>query len=129
MARLSTRHVQRRTPRQPKSKSGPCRSHILPLMNHVHHKTFSSDHQWTTPKLLAVTPEKIMVYLKTKINDTPNADLDIVPPRRYWANTIKCWKEALSFYMVNKMTNWDEVTQRGNPTRPPATPSSTASLA
>ena len=86
-------------------------------MNHDHHKTFSSDHQWTTPELLAVTPQKIMVYLNTKIYDDPNADPDIVSPVRYWANTIKCWKKAWSFFMVNKMTNWDKVTGHGNPTR------------
>ena len=129
MACLSTRRAQRRTPCQPKSKADSYRAHLLPLMNHVHHKTFSSDHQWASPELLAMTPEKIMVYLKTKIYDDPNANLDIAAPKRYRANTIKCWKKAWSFFMVNKMTNWDEVTQRGNPTRPPATPSSTASLA
>ena len=116
-AARSTRRVQRRAPRQAKSKADSYHAHLLPLMNNVHHKTFSSDHKWTRPELLAVTPEKIMVYLKTKIYDDPNADPDIVPPLRYRANTIKCWKKAWSFFMLNKMTNWDEVTKRGNPTR------------
>ena len=117
MARSSTRRVQRLTPRQPKSKAAIYRDCLRPLMNHVHQTTFSSDHQWTRPELLAVTPDKIMVYLKTKIYDDPNADPDVAPPKRYRANTVKCWKKAWSFFMVNKMTNWDEVTQRGNPTR------------
>ena len=45
MARSSTRRVQHLTPLQPKSKAPVYRDHFLPLMNHVHHSTFSSDHQ------------------------------------------------------------------------------------
>ena len=67
MTRLSTHRVQRRTPRQPKSKTDSYCAHLLLLMNHVHRKTFFSDHQWTTLELLAVTLEKIMVYLTAKI--------------------------------------------------------------
>ena len=104
-AARSTRRVQSRAPRQVKSKTDFYHAHLLPLMNNVHHKTFSSDHKWTRPELLAVTPKKIRVYLKTKIYDDPNADPDIVPPLRYRANTIKCWKKAWSFFMLNKMTN------------------------
>ena len=54
------------------------------------------------------------MYLKTKIYDNPNANPDIVPPKRYRAKTIKCWKKAWSFFMVNKMTNWDKVKKRDN---------------
>ena len=64
-----------------------------------------------------MNPDKIMVYLKTKIYDDLNADPNVISPKRYQANTIKCWKKAWSFFMINKMTNWDEVMQRGNPTR------------
>ena len=117
MARSSTRRVQHLTPRQPKSKAPVYRDHFLPLMNHVHQMTFSSNHQWTRPELLAVTPDKIMVYLKTKIYDDLNADPNVISPKRYQANTIKCWKKAWSFFMINKMTNWDEVMQHGNPAR------------
>ena len=94
MARRSTRRVQRLTPCQPKSKADSYCAQFLLLMNHVHHTTFSSDHQWARLELLAVTPEKIMVYLKTKIYDDPNADPDADPPKCYRANTIKCRKKA-----------------------------------
>ena len=66
------------------------------------------------------------MYLKTKIYDDPNADPDIVPPKRYRANTIKCWKKAWPFSMVNKMTNLDK---ERSVAIPPAVPISTASSA
>ena len=116
-AARSTRRVQRRTPRKAKTKAESYQAHLLPLMNYIHHKTFRSDHKWTRPELLALKPAKMMNYLKIKIYDDANADPDVVPPVRYRSNTIKSWKKAWSFFMVNKMTNWDEVTKRGNPTR------------
>ena len=54
------------------------------------------------------------LYLKIKIYDNPNDGPDIVPPKCYRAKTIKCWKKAWSFFIVNKMTNWDEVKKRDN---------------
>ena len=113
----STRRVTRRTPRQHKTKSEIYHSLLVPLMNSIHGKNFRAGYKWTQSELLAVTPEKIMKYLKLKIYKDANADPDVVAPVNYRSNTIKCWKKAWSFFMVNKMTNWDEVTKRGNPTR------------
>ena len=122
MARTSTPRVQRprvtrRSPRQAKTKTENYQAHVLPLMQHVLHKNFSQTHKWTQRELLAVTPKKIMNFLKLKIYDDADADPDVVPPKRYRSNTVKAWKKAWSFFMLNRMTNWDEVTKRGNPTR------------
>jgi hypothetical protein len=109
--------IQRRSARQLKTKVQLYHAHLVPLMVHVHRRNFSAEHKWTRPQLLAVTPTKIMNFLKLKIYDDADVDPDVTPPKRYRSNTIKSWKKAWSFFMVNKMTNWDEVTKRGNPTR------------
>ena len=116
-ARAPQQRVQRRSPRKVKTKVENYHAHLVPLMKHIHRRSFSSKHKWTRPELLAVTPKKIMTFLKIRIYGDANADPDVTPPKKYRSNTIKSWKKAWSFFMVNKMTNWDEVTKRGNPTR------------
>ena len=85
----STRRVQRRAPRRAKTKVEVYQGHLLPLMDHIHRKSFRPDHKWTRRELLAVTPKKIMTFLKVKIYDDADADPDVVPPKHYRSNTIK----------------------------------------
>ena len=68
-------------------------------MDHIHHKIFRPNHKWKWSKLLAVKLEKIMRFLKFKIYGDADADPDFILSVRY-------------HFMVYKMTNWDEVTQR-----------------
>jgi hypothetical protein len=109
--------IQRRSARQVKTKVQNYHAHLVPLMVHIHRRNFSAEHKWTKAQLLAVTPKKIMNFLKIRIYDDADVDPDVTPPKRYRSNTIKSWKKAWSFFMINKMSNWDEVTKRGNPTR------------
>ena len=106
-----------RTPREAKTKLQTYREHLLPLMEHIHRKKFGKEHKFTKAELKAVNPKKIMKFVKLRVYDDEDADPDVVPPVRYRSNTIKTWKKAWSWFMPNKLTNWDEVTKRGNPTR------------
>ena len=122
MARSSTTsrprpRVCRHAPRQVKTNTEQYHAHFVSLMNHIHRKSFKPDHKWTKPELKAVSPKNIMNFLKIKIYDNANADPDVVPPKRYRSNTVKAWKKAWSWFMINKMMNYDEETKRGNPTR------------
>ena len=109
--------VRSHAPRVAKTKTQQYHAHLVPLMEHIHRKTFSSGHKFTKAELKAVNPKKIMKFLKLRIYDDADADPDVVPPKRYRSNTVKSWKKAWSWFMPNKMMNWDEVTKRGNPTR------------
>ena len=85
-------------------------------MEFIHGHPFANDHSWTREELAAVTPEEMMRYLKIKIYNNKGAAPDIDPPLKYRSNSVKCWKKSWSYFMPNKMTNWDEINRRGNPT-------------
>ena len=114
--RSRTPRARSRAPRQAKTKIESYRQHLLPLMEHVHRKKFRKEHKFSQAELKAVNPKKIMEFVKLRVYDDADADPDVVPPVRYRSNTIKSWKKAWSWFMPNKLTNWDEVSKRGNPT-------------
>jgi len=101
-----------------KSKVETYHDAFVPLMSFVHNgRTFDKDHVFTQAELLEVTPENIMRYVKIKVYDNENARPDIDPPLNYRANTIKFWKKAWSYFMVNKNMQWNEISRVGNPTK------------
>ncbi len=110
---------RRASGRQKKTKIESYSTILRLLMEFIHHRPFPEDHRWTREELLEVKPDLIMRFLKKQVYDDEEADPDHAEIKKYRSNTIKCWKKAWSFFMPNKMTNWDEVTQRGNPTRCP----------
>ena len=86
-------------------------------MRDIHGRAFAKDHKFTKRELKAVTPEKIMKYLKVRIYGNENADPDVDPPLFHRKNTILYWKKAWSYFMIDSATPWSEVAKHGNPTR------------
>ena len=113
------RSPRARRGRTEKTKVEKYTAMLLPLMEHVHGRTFSPDHQFTRDELLEVNPDNMMRFVKNKVYGSEEANPDTDPIIAYRSNTIKAWKKGWSYFMPNKMTNWDEVTERGNPTRCP----------
>jgi hypothetical protein len=72
---------------------------------------------WTGDELLAVTPDIIVRYIKLKVYGSEDAQTDVTPPLYYRSSTIKFWKKAWSYFMLNQMTPWNEIAGMGNPTR------------
>lgn len=103
--------------RQRQSKVELYRRRLRPLMEHVHGRTFAEDHVFTQDELLAVTPENMVAYIKIQVYDNEDADPDIDPPVHFRSNTVKFWKKAWSYFMVNRSMPWNEVARVGNPTR------------
>ena len=98
--------------RQVKTKPKQYQAHLLPLMEHSHRKAFKLDHKWIKVKL-KVDPQKDHELFETQDPQQYQRE-----PRRRptQANTIKSWKKAWSFFRLNKMTNWDKISKRNNPT-------------
>ena len=90
---------------------------LRPLMAFVHGRAFPADHVFTREEKLAVTPEKIVQYLKIQVYGTADARPDIDPPLHHRSNTILYWKKAWSYFMINKGMAWNELSRVGNPTR------------
>ena len=89
-----------------------------PLMSFVHAgREYQPSHVWTRDELLEVTPGIIVRYIKLKVYGSEDAQADVTPPLYYWSSTIKFWKKAWSYFMLNQMTPWNEIAGMGNPTR------------
>jgi hypothetical protein len=102
----------------PKSKAELYHDCTRPLMSFVHDgRDFAPGYQWTQDEKLAVTPEIIIRYLKIKVYGNENAQIDNDRPLYYRSTTVYYWKKAWSYFMVNRMLPWNEVTMQGNPTR------------
>ena len=102
----------------PKSKVAKYHDLTRPMMSFVHNGThFDEGHVFSQAELLAVTPERLMEYLLLKIYQNTDANPDVDRPLFYRTNTIKAWKKAWSYFMLNKNVPWNEVARQGNPTR------------
>ena len=73
------------------------------------------DHMWTNDELLAVTPKILLWYIKIKVYDSENAQPDVQPPLNYQSNTVLFWKKAWSYFMLDQITPWNEISLVGNP--------------
>jgi hypothetical protein len=101
-----------------KSKVAKYHDMTRPMMSFVHGGMhFHEGHVFSQAELLAVTPERLMEYLLLKIYHNSEANPDVDPPLFYRTNTIKSWKKAWSYFMLNRNVPWNEVARQGNPTR------------
>ena len=71
---------------------------------------------FTQEQLLTITPEQLCRWMKKKVYGTPDPGPEDKPTEGR-ASSIQFAKKAISSFMPNKMTPWDEVLKRGNPTR------------
>ena len=84
----SPRRGVRRGPAKKKIKVDKYHDELRKLMCDIHRRSFRADHKFTNPELRAVTPEKIMKYLKVRIYGREDVDPDVDPPVNHRRNTI-----------------------------------------
>jgi hypothetical protein len=88
------------------------------LMSYLHNgRKYAPGHKWSKSQLTAITPEKIMRYLKMKIYGDEDANHDEDPPIHHRRNSVLFWKKAWSYFMLDQNHQWSEITKTGNPTR------------
>ena len=66
--------------------------------------------------LLSITPKMIVAFLNAKAYGT-EYPVEEDRPVRCRSNTLFFYKKALSSFMCNANSNWDDVLNRGNPTK------------
>ena len=112
---------EKKIPTMPRVQLGKVDSYhraTRPLMSFVHAgREYQPSHVWTRDELLAVTPDIIVRYIKLKVYGSEDAQADVTPPLYYRSSTIKFWKKAWSYFMLNQMTPWNKIAGMGNPTR------------
>lgn len=78
--------------------------------------TYANNHEFTQEELSLITPAEILRWLNVQTYGIPEPDANDNPTMAR-SNSIKYWKKALSASMPNRMMQWNEVAQTGNPTR------------
>ena len=85
-------------------------------MEYIDSCTYSKDQMFTKLHLSAITPTNIKNWLELKVygvvNPGPNNQ-----PTEGRSSSMAYAKKAISFYMPNKGAHWDDLTNRGNPTK------------
>ena len=89
---------------------------ITSMLSYLDNVQYPSDFEPPRARLLELKPKDIVKWMKMKAygTDTPPPEAN---PTLCRCNSLKFWKKAISFFMPNKMMKWDEVTERGNPTK------------
>ena len=65
-------------------------------MSFLHHgRKYKPGHKWQKSQLLALTPEKLLKYIKLKVYGDEKADPQEDPPVHYRRNAVLYWKKGL----------------------------------
>ena len=119
MPRARAASVRRpRSARKQKGKTELYHDEMKKLMSFLHRgRKYKHGHKWSRAQLLALTPEKLLRYIKMKVYGDEKANPDEDPPVHHRRNAVLYWKKAWSHFMLDNNHQWSEVTRKGNPTR------------
>ena len=65
--------------------------------------------------LIDLTPTKLMRWFNKMVYGSEDPEEDTKPLVR--STSVEFWKKAISCFMVNRITSWNEISIAGNPTR------------
>ncbi len=77
---------------------------------------YDSNHVFANNQLQSLTPKDIVRYLCSKVYGNPDPPEGSFPTEGR-SSSLEYYKKSISYFMPNKRNNWDDVVQRGNPTR------------
>jgi hypothetical protein len=94
------------------------RPHMIQFMNFFHNRTdYDKDSNWSVDVLASIRPEDIVNHFSVYAFGTVAPTAKTKATRR--VDTVEYKKKAISFFMVNKTTKWNEIQLTGNPTMSP----------
>lgn len=90
---------------------------LVRMMSYLDDEEYERDTAFSQAQLGALTENLVMKWFNFEVYEVPEPleGHDLNPLIR--SNTIKYWKMALSFFMPNRLTAWNQLTGYGNPTR------------
>lgn len=92
------------------------KSALIQLMSFLDGVTYTIHDEFSSDRLLTITDEDICRYFNHKAYGVEAPGPEDYPTHCR-ANTLFYHKKALSFFMPRANMTWDDVTQRGNPTK------------
>ena len=88
---------------------------LIELMSHLNNVTYTREHQFSRDELSTLTPSDLMSWMNKKVYGVEDPPLDARPTVR--AGTIGFWKKSLSYFMPNRLMQWNEISNVGNLTK------------
>lgn len=78
---------------------------------------YPSNYDFGPLELQNLKPHHIRKWMCLKVYGKPHVDLDREIPTLGRSASLEYYKKAVSYFMPLKHENWDELTERGNPTK------------
>jgi len=94
-------------------KYKPC---LVSFMKYRDGVEYDKHHEFAQEELSEVTADDLCSYFNYRAYGTPTPT-DDDRPTECRSNSLQYWKKAISYFMPNRNHQWDEVTNRGNPTK------------
>ena len=92
------------------------RSTLLRFMRYKDKIAYPNDYVFSVEELTTITPEHIYAWMCYRVYGKEDPD-PTDRPLFAMENGVKGWKKQLSYYMIDNLNAWREVTRDGNPTR------------
>ena len=96
---------------------GGYKSVLVRLLSFLDNVQYSKETIFTKERLSEIKPYDLMRFFNWKIfgSENPTAEQRLRPQLR--STCLEFWKKALSYYMPNRLMQWNEIAEVGNPTR------------
>ena len=93
------------------------KSILVRLISYLDNVQYSKETVFEKERLAQLKPDDLMRFFNWKIfgSETPTAEEKMRPQLR--STCLEFWKKAISYYMPNRLMQWNEIAEVGNPTR------------
>ena len=91
-------------------------STLVAFMSFFCNVSFNRTHLFSADDLNAVSPQDIVRWMNVKAFGEENPP-DSANPLYARSSSLEFWKKALSFYMPNRLLQWNTISNSGNPTK------------
>ena len=88
---------------------------LLRLMGYLDNVEYAKGTVIPRARMILLTPKCLMKFFNNEVYGTEDPPDDARPLIR--STSIEFWKKALSYFMINRIIPWNEISNVGNPTR------------
>jgi len=96
---------------------GGYKSVLVRILSYLDNVKYAKETIFPRDRLAEIKPDDLMRYFNMRIfgAENPTAEQRLRPKLR--STCLEFWKKALSYYMPNRLMQWNELAEIGNPTR------------
>ena len=89
---------------------------LVALLSYLDNEKYPKDAEFTSERLLQLTPTHISQWMNVRTFGVPNPGLDANPISAR-SSSLMYWKKAISSFMPHRLEPWRAARNEGNPTR------------